>query len=71
VRFPKNESTLDRAIRLIAGIALIGLNLAGILGGPVAIVAWVVAGILLLTGAIGFCPLYALLGIRTSAPEKA
>jgi hypothetical protein len=71
VRFPKNESTLDRAIRLIAGIALIGLNLAGILGGPIAIVAWAVAGILLATGAIGFCPLYALLGIRTSAAEKA
>jgi hypothetical protein len=71
VRFPTNESTLDRVIRLIAGIALVGLNFAGLLGGPVAIVAWVVAGILLLTGAIGFCPLYALLRIRTNGSENA
>lgn len=71
MRFPKNESTLDRIIRVIAAIALVGLNLAGILGGPVAIVAWVVAGVLLVTGAVGFCPLYALLRIRTNAAEQA
>jgi hypothetical protein len=71
MRFPTNESTIDRVIRIIAGIALVGLNLAGILGGPIAIVAWVVAGILLVTGAIGFCPLYALLRVRTNSSENA
>jgi fatty acid desaturase len=71
VRFPQNESTLDRIVRLIASVALVALNVAGVLGGPLAIVAWVLAGILLVTGAIGFCPLYALLRIRTNAPEKA
>ncbi len=71
MRFPTNESTIDRVIRIIAGIALVGLNLAGILGGPIAIVAWVVAGILLVTGATGFCPLYALLRVRTNSSENA
>ncbi len=34
--------------------------------GPLLAVAWVVAAIALVTGAIGFCPLYLVLGISTA-----
>lgn len=62
----KNESGLDRVIRVIAGIALLVLFFTNVIGGTLGIVLAVVGGILILTGAVGFCPLYALLKIRTN-----
>jgi hypothetical protein len=60
-----NESTPDRIIRIVAGVALLALVVAGIVGGPAAILAGVVGAILLVTGATGFCPLYAILRVST------
>ena len=54
-----NEGTLDRALRVVAGLALIGLAATGTVG------AWGYLGVVpLLTGAVGFCPLYTVLGIN-------
>lgn len=60
-----NESNIDRIIRVIAALALLYLGLGGVLSGTLAIVADIVGGILLLTSAVGFCPLYALLKFST------
>lgn len=68
--FSSNESGLDRVIRLIAAAVLAGLALAGVITGTLAIVAWVVAVILAVTGLVGFCPLYALLRIRTKSASR-
>lgn len=65
MRLGLNESTPDRIVRVIAGLVLAALALAGVVSGILAIVVWVVAGILLVTGAVGFCPLYAILRIST------
>jgi hypothetical protein len=55
-----NEGTLDRALRVVAGLALIGLAATGTVG------AWGYLGVVpLLTGAVGYCPLYTVLGINT------
>jgi len=55
-----NEGTLDRGLRFAVGVGFIGMAAAGIVG------PWGYLGVVpLLTGAIGFCPLYALLGINT------
>lgn len=55
-----NVGTLDRILRIAAGLALIGLVLAGQIG------AWGWIGVLpLATGIFRFCPAYTLLGIRT------
>ena len=66
--FQKNEGPVDRTIRVVAGILLIGVGLL-VLGGLEASVAGVVVtafGLwLIVTGAIGFCPLYVPLGINT------
>lgn len=66
--FAKNVGTIDRVIRIIAGLALlIGffLNLGG---------AWnlvLLIGIVpLVTGALGSCPAYTLFGIKTCAAAK-
>jgi hypothetical protein len=60
-----NESGLDRIIRAIAGIVLLALYFAGTVTGGLGIVVIVIGAILLLTGVVGFCPLYALLKINT------
>ncbi len=60
-----NEGTIDRALRVIAGLVLIALAATGTMG----IWGWI--GIMpLLTGAAGFCPAYTLLGINTCPMKK-
>lgn len=61
-----NEGTVDRVLRVGAGLVLIALAATGKVG------AWGYIGVVpLLTGAIGMCPLYAMLGIDTcSAPRR-
>lgn len=61
-----NESSLDRVIRVIAGMALLVLFFTNVISGTLGIILAVIGGVLLITGAIGFCPLYALLKIRTN-----
>jgi hypothetical protein len=59
-----NEGTLDRALRVVAGLVLIALAASGTVG------VWGYIGIVpLLTGAVGLCPLYSVLGIN-SCPMK-
>ncbi|WP_348697616.1 DUF2892 domain-containing protein [Duganella fentianensis] len=61
----KNEGSLDRAARVVAGLALIGLAASGNVG------AWGYIGVVpLLTGAIGYCPLYTILGFNTCPLER-
>jgi len=62
-----NEGRTDRIIRIVAGIVLLVLGIFVVL--PAGWLAWVlnvVGAILLITGIIGFCPLYALLKIKTT-----
>jgi hypothetical protein len=55
-----NEGTLDRALRVILGIALVAL----VFVGPKT--AWGLVGLVpLATGLVGFCPLYRLVGLST------
>jgi len=55
-----NVGTIDRTLRIVIGIALIGLSLAGVIG------VWGWIGLLpLATGIFRFCPAYTLLGIKT------
>lgn len=60
-----NESSLDRIIRVIAGIVLLALYFTGTVTGGLGIVLIVLGAVALLTGAVGFCPLYAVLKINT------
>ena len=62
-----NEGSLDRALRVTAGLILITLAATGTVG------AWGYIGLVpLVTGAIGLCPLYSLLGINTCpAPQTS
>lgn len=56
----KNEGSLDRIARIAAGVVLIGLTATGVIGN------WGWIGVVpLATGAIGWCPLYSVLGLNT------
>lgn len=59
-----NVGSIDRAIRVVAGLALISLAL-GLYGAPYqSIWGWI--GIVpLATGLIGWCPAFTVLGIAT------
>lgn len=62
-----NESTPDRVVRLLLGMVLGAAALFGSIAAPWLYVAWVVAAIAVVTGIVGFCPLYALFGVKTKA----
>ena len=67
----RNESNVDRMIRVaVAVVAVIGAVAVGA-SSVLGFVMFVVAGIVLVTAAVGFCPLYRILGISTnrSAPK--
>jgi len=61
-----NESSTDRIIRALVGIVLLALYFTGTVTGGLGIAFIVVGAVLLLTGVVGFCPLYRLLGIKTN-----
>ena len=61
-----NEGTIDRALRVIAGLVLIGLAATGTVG------VWGWIGVLpLVTGLVGFCPGYAIFGMSTCEMKKS
>jgi hypothetical protein len=65
-----NESPLDRGIRIVLGVALLALGVAGVVAAPVVYVTTVIAAVALVTGIAGFCPLYAILRLSTAASRR-
>ena len=61
----KNESLIDRVIRIALALVIAILYFSGTISGAIGIILLIVALVLLLTGIVGFCPLYALLKIST------
>lgn len=60
-----NAGGIDRILRLVLGLALIGLTLSGTIG------VWGWLGLVLVgTAAIGYCPLYPLIGLNTCPMKK-
>ena len=60
-----NVGGLDRILRIALGLVLIGLAVTGTIG------VWGWLGVVpLATGAIGWCPPYAMLGWNTCALKK-
>ncbi len=53
-----NEAGWDRAVRIVAGVALLVLGFGGIIPGAAGVIVGVVGLIPLLTGLVGWCPLY-------------
>ena len=61
----RNEGTIDRALRIIVGIVLLAL----VFVGPQTPWGWI--GIVpLVTGLVGMCPIYSILGINTCGVKQ-
>ncbi len=67
--FKTNEGTVDRALRIIVGVALLAMFFMY----PAASWRyWALIGIVpLITGLVGSCPLYSMLGMSTCPVKKA
>lgn len=61
----KNMGTVDRVLRVLIAVVVGVLYLTGQITGTAAIILGIVAAIFLLTGFVGFCPLYAPFRIST------
>ncbi len=60
-----NVGGIDRILRIVAGLVLVGLAATGTVGW------WGWLGLVpLATGALGWCPPYAMLGINTCGLKK-
>jgi len=66
--FARNVGTIDRAVRIVVGLALI----AGFFLNPEASLRWLyLIGIVpLATGVLGTCGLYSVIGINTCGLRK-
>lgn len=61
-----NVGNIDRILRAVIGLALIALTWAGTIG------VWGWIGVVpLLTAALGFCPVYTMLGFSSCPMKKA
>lgn len=60
-----NEAGWDRILRVIGGILLLALGFGGFAAGTLGLVFKIIGALLLVTGLVGFCPVYALLKIKT------
>jgi hypothetical protein len=58
--FRTNEHPIDRLLRIILGLSILSLTILG----PRTL--WGLVGVVpLITGIVGYCPLYSILGINT------
>lgn len=63
--FPRNEATIERVLRVIVGLGILSLTVIG----PKSM--WALIGIVpVLTGLLGSCPLYTILGISTCPTQS-
>jgi hypothetical protein len=61
-----NVGSIDRVVRIVAGLALVGLAVAGTIG------PWGYIGVVpLLTGLMRVCPAYSLIGVNTCSTSTS
>ncbi len=65
-----NVGGVERPIRIVVGIALLGIGAFTGLPPVGTGIMFVLGTIALVTGAIGFCPAWTLLGINTCQTKK-
>jgi len=60
-----NVGTIDRVIRIVLGVVLVALGLSHTVTGGLAIAAYVVGTVALVTGVVRYCPAWSIFGITT------
>ena len=65
-----NVGGLDMTVRLVVGVALVVVGLMVPMSMVWQVVVFVLAAIALITGAVRFCPVNAMLGLNTCGGQK-
>lgn len=64
----KNEGNLDRIVRTILGVVALGVAFVAldVMNGAIfGIILAAIGAVLLVSAAVGFCPMYRLIGLET------
>ena len=67
--YPKNVPNVERVIRIVIGIVLVGIALSvhGLFGG----LSIITAGFVVVTGFVGWCPMCAFVGRKIKRPQSS
>lgn len=66
----KNVGNLDKAIRLVLAVIFAVLYFTNTVSGTIGYISLGLSAIFLITSLIGFCPLYAIVGLNTCPTKK-
>ena len=66
----KNVGKLDTIVRVLLAAVIAVLYLSDIIAGTTSIILGIIALVLLVTGLIGWCGIYAIFGIKTCPKTK-
>jgi hypothetical protein len=61
----KNVSNIDKIIRILLAAVIVILAVTHVISGTLAVILLILAGVLVLTSVISFCPIWYFLGIST------
>ncbi len=65
----KNVGNIDKVIRIVLAIVMAALFFTETVTGTLGIVLVILSGVFVLTSILGFCPIYAAVGLST-CPRK-
>jgi hypothetical protein len=65
-----NMGNADRIIRFLIAAIIVTLYYTSVISGTLGLVLIILAGVLVLTSLVGFCPLYILFGFNTCPVKK-
>lgn len=65
-----NLAVWDRVLRIAVGLSMLGLGWSDLVDGVGGIALVTFAWVPLLTGILGWCPIYALIGISTRRGDR-
>ncbi|MFN6177231.1 MAG: DUF2892 domain-containing protein [Flavobacteriales bacterium] len=65
-----NVGSMDKVIRIVLALIFAGLYFTGTVTGTLGLVLVILGGVFLVTALVGFCPLYAMVGLNTCPVKK-
>ncbi|MBI1342024.1 MAG: DUF2892 domain-containing protein [Terrimonas sp.] len=67
----KNIGNADRIIRILVAAVFAYLYFGGVVTGTTGVILVVLGAVFALTSLVGFCPIYAMVGLSTCSSKKA
>ena len=66
----KNVGSIDKIVRVVIALVAAYFAYIGSFGTTISYLLWAVAGIMLFTTSIGSCPIYSILGMKTTKKNE-